>query len=118
MLFRSNANYENESVSLRVSMEKGDFLIQDNCLTELCRDGSRSVIVEDRRMPGSKFYYGASHEKVIAQFYRSLEEEAQEYIHVKDAVMSVRLIEAILNSSRFSTTVRMDHERKNYPTGK
>lgn len=98
----TNANFENESVSIRVSLEKGDFLLQDNYLFQLGENGSRTVLEEDRRVTGTKFYYGASHEKTIREFYRALEDGTQDYIHVKDALPGMRLVDAIFKSAAIS----------------
>ena len=56
-------------------------------------------------MPGSKFYYGASHSKLIARFYKCLEDETDNYIKVKDAKMSIQLIDAIQESGRTNSYV-------------
>lgn len=92
------ANYKNESVEISVSLEKAEFLIQNNILYKIEEDGTKTMMVEDARLPGTKFYYGASHGKIICQFYKALENDSQEYLHVKDAIMSIRLIDAILEA--------------------
>lgn len=101
----TNANYKNESVQISVALEKGEFAIMDNVLYEVKKDGERVRMAEDAKMPGSKFYYGDSHGKLIARFYRALEEKNEEYIHVKDAYMSIRLIDAIQESGKTGTYV-------------
>ena len=39
--------------------------------------------VEDARLPDTKFYYGASHAKLIGKFYKALEDGTDDYIHVR-----------------------------------
>ena len=51
--------------------------------------------------------YAASHKKLIDKFYQAIEEGTQEYVHVKDAVMSIRLIDAIKESGRTGKTVEI-----------
>lgn len=58
-------------------------------------------------MPGAKFYFGASHSKLIAKFYRAIEQGTDDYIHVRDAVMSIRLIDAICRSGRADALVEL-----------
>ena len=58
-------------------------------------------------MPGTKFYYGASHGKLIDRFYDSIEKNNQNYIHVRDSLMSIRLIDAIQESGRTGKTVKI-----------
>ncbi len=100
MFMATNANYTNESTQLSVQLEKGAFLIMDNTLYRIGADGTKETLCTDARLPGSKFYYGASHSKLIGRFYQALEEDSQDYLHVRDAVMSIRLIDAIQESGR------------------
>ena len=37
---------------------------------------------------------------MIGKFYRALEENTQDYLHVKDAVMSIRLIDTIKEAGK------------------
>ncbi len=100
LFMATNANYKNESVQISVQLEKAEFVIDNNILYRVEADGTRERICEDARMPGTKFYYGASHKKLVAQFYRALEENTDDYIHVRDAEMSIRLIDAIHTAGR------------------
>ena len=95
LFMATNANYKNESVQISVQLEKAEFVIVDNILYRIEDDGSRTRLEEDARLAGSKFYYGASHGKLIGKFYKALEEGTRDYTHVKDAEMSIRLIDAI-----------------------
>lgn len=97
------ANYKNENIQLAVDLEHAQFVIEDNILYEITSEGQKIKRIEDRKLPGSKFYYGASHAKMIAQFYEALETDTQNYLHVKDAVMSIRLIDAIQESGRHNS---------------
>ncbi|MDO5146964.1 MAG: Gfo/Idh/MocA family oxidoreductase [Eubacteriales bacterium] len=101
LFYATNANFKNEAVQLAVEMESGCFIMRNNVLYQRKEDGTEAKIVEDRKLPGTKFYYGASHEKLIRRFYHSLETGDGNYIRVEDAVMSIRLIDAIQNSGRF-----------------
>lgn len=107
LFIATNANYKNESVQISVQLEQAEFAIIDNVLYRLAPDGSREKIVEDARLPGSKFYYGASHAKLIDAFYRALETQTQDYIHVRDAEMSIRLIDAIHASGKTGLRVTL-----------
>lgn len=100
MFLATIANYTNESVQLSVSLEKASFLIMDNILYRIHEDGSKEILCEDAKLPGTKFYYGASHSKLIDLFYKALEEGTQDYLHVHEALMSIRLIDAIQESGR------------------
>ncbi len=100
VFFATNCNYTNESVQIKVACEKAAFLIEDDMLFRIDADGTRTKLCENEKMPGAKFYFGASHSSLIAKFYRALENGTDDYIHVRDAEMSIRLIDAIHESSR------------------
>lgn len=111
----TNANYKNESVQIRVQLEKAEFLIVDSALYQIEADGSRNMLVRDdgkepekeKKRPDAKFYYGPSHGKLIGNFYEALETGSSDYLHVKDALMSIQLIDAIQESGRTGRTVRV-----------
>lgn len=100
VFWATNANFTNESIQIVVATEKATFTIADSFLTRKDPDGTVTVLCEDARLPGAKFYFGASHSKLIDKFYRALETGGDDYIHVKDAEMSIRLIGAILRSGK------------------
>ena len=64
-------------------------------------------LCEDARLPGTKFYYGASHAKLIGKFYKALEDGTDGYIHVRDAEMSIRLIDAAQEAGRTGGSVAL-----------
>lgn len=103
--FATNCNYANESVQIKVVTDKASFLIMDDMLSRTM-DGVTEILCENAKMPGKKFYFGASHSKLIAKFYRALETDTDDYIHVRDAEMSIRLIEAVHRSQRAGYPVR------------
>ena len=100
LFFATNANYKNEAVQIAIQLERGEFRIVENILYQILPAGGRKKLAEDRKFPGTHFYYGASHGKLIDRFYRVLEMGEGEYIRVKDAKMSIRLIDAILESGK------------------
>ena len=51
-------------------------------------------------LEGIKFYYGASHSKMVERFRKALENNTDDYIHVRDAVMVMRLMETIFRSAK------------------
>lgn len=105
LFWATNANSKNEGVQITVSLEKAEFEILDNILYQRGADGAKTRLCEDARMPGAKFYYGASHAKLMKKFYTALTQGGDDYIHVRDAVMSIRLIDAVQASSRTGKAV-------------
>lgn len=100
LFFATNNNWTNESVQIRVALEKGVFHIEDNTLYKINKDSSREVICKAPVLEGIKFYYGASHTRMIERFRKAVESGSDDYIHVKDAVMVIRLMETIFQSGR------------------
>lgn len=100
LFFATNNNWTNESVQIRVAMEKGVFHIEDNTLYQINPDSSREVICKAPRLEGIKFYYGASHSKMVDQFRLAVEAGGDDYVHVRDAVMVIRLMDTIFKSSK------------------
>ena len=100
LFFATNNNWTNESVQIRVAMEKGVFHIEDNTLYRIGPDASREVLCKAPRLEGVKFYYGASHTRMVERFRKAVETGGDDYIHVRDAVMVIRLMETIFQSSK------------------
>lgn len=109
LFFATNANATNSSVEFQVVLEKGKLTIKDSILTIVNEDGVKEAIIEDAKLPGTKFYYGASHLKLINHFYSCIESDTQDYIHVKDAQVSMDMIEAIRESSALKKEVEMGY---------
>lgn len=108
LLFATNANAENSSVELELLFEKGKFTIKDSILTETLADGTQIKLEEDQKLPGMKFYYGASHMKLINQFYQCIQQDTNDYIHAKDAQASMEMIDAIRESSNSNKQIAME----------
>lgn len=108
LFFATNANAENSSVELEVSFEKGKFTIKDSVLTKINGDGKKEKLIEDAKMPGTKFYYGASHIKLINQFYSAIINNSENYVKVKDALTSMKMIDAIRQSSEEKRIIKME----------
>ena len=80
-------------------MKKENLTIKDSILTRENEEGKKVEVIEDMKLPGSKFYYGASHAKLINHFYDCIKNDSDDYIHVKDAQVSMEIIDAIRKSS-------------------
>ena len=108
LFFATNSNFGNSSVELQVQLEKGKFTIKDSILTKVNEEGQKERMVEDAKLPGTKFYYGASHMKLINHFYSCIENDTNDYVHVKDALPSIRIIDAIRESSEINKEIKLE----------
>ncbi|WP_438349693.1 Gfo/Idh/MocA family protein [Paenibacillus sp. FA6] len=107
LFFATNSNFGNSSVELQVVFENEKFTIKDSTLTRVNENGKKEKMVEDAKLPGAKFYYGASHMRLINHFYSCIESDSQDYVHVKDALTSIQMIDAIRKSSELKTEMKM-----------
>ncbi|MCM2533819.1 Gfo/Idh/MocA family oxidoreductase [Neobacillus pocheonensis] len=111
LFFATNTNAGNSSVELQVLFEKEKFTIKDSILTRVNENGKKEELIEDTKLPGTKFYYGASHVKLINHFYTCISKNTQEYVHVKDALISLQMIDAIRQSSEEKRQLKMEELR-------
>ena len=107
LFFATNNNWTNESVQIRVAMEKGVFHIEDNTLYRIHPDSSREVIVKAPKLEGIKFYYGASHARLIARFYNAVKDNTDDYIHISEGAMIVKLMDSIFRSANTGRLVEV-----------
>lgn len=108
LFFATVANAGNSSVEFQVLLENAKFTIKDSVLTQENEQGQKVAIIEDAKLPGTKFYYGASHAKLINHFYTCIENNTNDYIHVKDALPSMKMIDAIRKSSDKKEAISMN----------
>ncbi len=105
-LYYATTTYtSNSSVEIEVLTDEARFNIKDSILTIIDNSGEETKIIQDTKLPGTKFYYGASHAKLINYFYNTLETNGEDYIRVKDALPSIRMIDMIRKSSKLNQKV-------------
>lgn len=108
-LFFATITYAtNSSVEFQVILEKGKLTIKDSVLSITNSEGVKERLIEDSKLPGSKFYYGASHDTLINQFYHAIINDTEDYIHVQDAQKSMEMISAIRRSSEVKVPIKME----------
>ncbi|WP_211746136.1 Gfo/Idh/MocA family oxidoreductase [Paenibacillus sp. Marseille-Q4541] len=112
LFFATVANAGNSSVELEVWFEKVKYTIKDSLLIKEDESGEKEVLVEDSKLPGTKFYYGASHASLIHHFYDCIRNDSQDYIHIRDAVQSIRMIDAIHESSALKKEIYLEGEAR------
>lgn len=108
LFFATNSNAANSSVELQVILENGTFTIKDSILTKINEDGQKEEMIEDSKLPGTKFYYGASHIKIIHTFYSCIRSNTHDYVHVEDTITSIKIIDAIRKSSELNKSIVME----------
>ena len=59
------------------------------------------------KLEGIKFYYGASHTRLVARFYKAVAENSDDYIHISEGAMIVKLMDSIFRSSNTGRIVEV-----------
>ncbi|OON99190.1 MAG: hypothetical protein ATN35_01855 [Epulopiscium sp. Nele67-Bin004] len=88
----------NSNVELEFVFKDEIYKISDNKLYS-CKN-EPVLICEDQTLEGSKHYYGASHITAIESFYKSIINDTDDYVSMKEGAYSLKLIENIVKSSR------------------
>ena len=100
------ANYENQSVRIKVRCENASFLLDDEKLWKLPSHGGQPMLLAENSKPSiGKAYYGNSHSALIQQFYQAVSSDSQDYVHTDDAAISIFMIDAIRRSSETGETI-------------
>jgi len=106
----SIANFRDEQVEISVQTEKADFILRDRKLSMITQNPAdnqpvEQIIASDSANFAGKQVYGSSHVKLIDKFYSALETNGNDYIHPDEGMPSIRMIDAIRESSKTSKTI-------------
>ncbi len=102
----SVANYENQSVRIKVQCENAAFLLDQERLWKITPDQKDPALLAQDKTPSvGKSYYGSSHSALIHQFYQAILHGGENYIHTQDAAVSIQMIDAIRRSGMTHTTI-------------
>lgn len=105
LFFATNANASNSSIELEVNLERATFTIKDGTLSRVIDHGDREFLTKDELASGSKFYYGTGHRNLIHDFYACIVTNRDDYVHARDAQISLKMIDAIWRSSEEKKTI-------------
>ena len=93
------ACYRDTEVQLEIQCESGRYIIRDKALYQVCDGAARQLVCDGSGAVG-KDCYGSSHAKLIDRFYGTVLGLCEDYITVADALVSLRIIEAVRKSSQ------------------
>ncbi len=94
----TNCNRSNAPIELIVYCEKGEYQLRGPNLY-CCQGNKIDLVASDSLRDGEKNYYGASHAEMIKAFYAWLQgDQTAPVVSVAEAMVSLRLIEAIKKS--------------------
>ncbi|NLC54934.1 MAG: Gfo/Idh/MocA family oxidoreductase [Erysipelothrix sp.] len=104
----TNANVVNDSVEIKVYLEKAELTIRNSKLYITDDKHDELELIEDATLGGPKSYYGASHEIIFEEFYDAVINDTDDYVTVEDAAVSIKMIDAIHISSKEKRKVKME----------
>jgi UDP-N-acetyl-2-amino-2-deoxyglucuronate dehydrogenase len=97
VVFATVTNVTDSPVMIEITTENAGLLIRGD-LTVTYADGRVETIAEPVVTTGGRAYWGASHELLIADFYRSLADPEPFWIGPEEGVKSLRVIAQIYQS--------------------
>lgn len=95
LFIATNAYSITDSIELQVISKNEKYTIKENRLF----DRKINMLAEDEKSSQTKDYYGAGHEKLINKFYKAIIDDTDDYCDLSDALQTMELIQAIINSS-------------------
>src|SRR4051812_2046230 len=100
VLFATVTNVTDTPVTIEIVTERAVLVIRGDLTVTYLDDGRTETVAERRVDTGGKAYWGASHELLIADFYRSLDQPQPFWIDPEEGTRSLRLVDRIyrLNS--------------------
>lgn len=98
VFFATNANGLNAPVTLDIQTEAAELSLR-GALTVRYADGRVETVEETGVLPGSRSYWGASHQLLIADFYRAVRSGARFWIGADEATASLKLIKDVYSRS-------------------
>jgi predicted dehydrogenase len=100
VVFATLTNVTDDPVTLEIVTERAVLLIRGDLTVTYLEDGRTETVAERVVDTGGKAYWGASHDLLIADFYRSLDQPQPFWIDPEEGIRSLRLVDRIyrLNS--------------------
>src|SRR4051812_20369488 len=100
VVFATLTNVTDAPVTLEIVTERALLLIRGDLTVTYLDDGRTETVAERRADTGGKSYWGVSHDLLIADFYRILDQPQPFWIDPEEGTRSLRLVDRIyrLNS--------------------
>lgn len=100
LFYATNCHSVDSPLALEIHCEQGTLALRDNVLWRITPLGQQQLACDDVPQ-GTKGYWGSSHQQAIGDFYQAIRFPGTgSYCGVADASQSLRLVEAIYQSSQ------------------
>ncbi|MEP6650472.1 MAG: Gfo/Idh/MocA family oxidoreductase [Lapillicoccus sp.] len=94
VLFATVVNSTDAPVTIEIDTERAHLLIRGD-LTVTFADGRTQVVEERRATPTGRTYWGVSHELLVADFYRTLEDPETFWIGPAEGMASLAVLDQV-----------------------
>lgn len=101
LFIATNAYSITDSIELQVISKNEKYTIRENRLF----DRKLNILAEDEKSGQTKDYYGAGHETLINKFYKAIIDDTDDYCDLADAMETMELIQAMIDSSEKSKEI-------------
>ncbi len=98
IFFATNTHTDNEPVTIELRTQQATLRLHTD-LTVIHSDGSEEILVEQERRAGEKAYWGASHGRLIDDFYRHVRSGRKFWIDAREASKTLSTITSVYDQS-------------------
>ena len=98
IFFATNTHTDNEPVTIELRTQQATLRLHTD-LTVIHSDGSEEILVEQERRSGEKAYWGASHGRLIDDFYRHVRSGRKFWIDAREASKTLTTITSVYDQS-------------------
>lgn len=98
ILFATNTHTDNDPVTIELRTQKATLRLHTD-LTVIHSDGSEEILVEQERRSGEKAYWGASHGRLIDDFYRHVRSDRKFWIDAREASKTLTTLTSVYDQS-------------------
>src|SRR3954467_10410750 len=99
VVFATVTNVADSPVTMEIVTERAVLYLRGD-LTVTYADGRTEVVAERRVETGGRAYWGASHELLIADFYRALDQPQPFWIDAEEGTRALRLVDQVYPINR------------------
>jgi UDP-N-acetyl-2-amino-2-deoxyglucuronate dehydrogenase len=104
ILFATNTHTENEPITIEFQTERATLRLHTD-LTVIHPDGTDEILVRQQRRKGEKAYWGASHGRLIDDFYEHVSAGRRFWIDAREGCKTLSIITAVYDQSQLRNRI-------------
>jgi predicted dehydrogenase len=111
IFFATNNHTDNEPISIELIMEEATLRLRADLIV-IHPDGTEDVLVEQQRRAGEKAYWGASHARLIDDFYAHVSSGRRFWIDAREAYKTLSIVTSVYDQSQLRNRVPASPARR------